>query len=153
MAAESDWLDILETADYNWVGREPPVSEEAVVTLARFAGRDLPDDYVAFLRQQNGGALWHRDVWYLWIGRAGDIPSWSEASSMTPHEIPGSLVLGSNGGGEAIVFDMRKERPDKRYPIVAINFISDGWDDAMPVAPDFCSLLMLRHRLLSSDDE
>jgi hypothetical protein len=72
---------------------------------------------------------------------------------MTPNEIPGSLILGSNGGGEAIVIDMREERPDRRYPIVAINFISDGWDDAMPVAPDFRSLLLLQHSLLSSDDE
>jgi hypothetical protein len=153
MSEESDWLDILETADYKWDRREPPASEEAIATLARFAGRDLPDDYVAFLRRQNGGSLTYDDFWYLGFWRADDIPSWSAAYGMTPNEIPASLILGSNGGGEAIVLDMRKERSDRRYPIVAINFISDGWEDAMPVAPDFRSLLLLRRSLLSSDDE
>jgi hypothetical protein len=148
-----DWLDILETADYKWEVREPPASEEAIAALTRFAGRDLPDDYMAFLRRQNGGALSYDDFWYLWFWRADDIPSWSAAYGMTPNEIPGSLILGSNGGGEAIVLDMRKERSDRRYPIVAINFISDGWEDAMPVASDFRSLLSLRRSLLSSDNE
>src|SRR6185312_17402827 len=112
MGEKSDWLDILEIADYRWEGREPPASEEAIAALARFAGRELPDDYVAFLRCQNGGALTHDDFWYLQLWRADNIPSWSEAYSMTPNEIPGSLILGSNGGGEAIVFDMREERTD-----------------------------------------
>jgi hypothetical protein len=153
MGEESDWLDMLETADYRWDGREPPASEGAIATLAHFAGRELPDDYVAFLRRQNGGALRYDDFCYLWLWRADDIPSWSAAYGMTPNEIPGSLTLGSNGGGEAIVLDVREERPDRRYPVVAINVISDGWDDAMPVATDFRSLLSLRGSLLSSDNE
>jgi hypothetical protein len=153
MGVESDWLDTLETADYEWEGREPPASEVAIAALARFAGRDPPDGYVAFLRRQSGGALSYDDFWYLWFRRAEDIPSSSEAYSMTPDEVPGSLILGSNRGGEAIVLDMRKERSDRRYPIVAINFISDGWEDAMPVASDFRSLLSLRRSLLSSENE
>jgi SMI1 / KNR4 family (SUKH-1) len=151
MGMESDWLDILETADYKWEGREPPASEEAIAALARFARRDLSDDYVAFLRRQNGCALWYRDVWYLWLWRADDIPSWSEAYSMTPNEISGALVLGSDGADEALVMDMREERSDRRYPIYAINYYSVEWELALPVAPDFRSLLLLRHSLLSSD--
>jgi hypothetical protein len=153
MGEESDWLAVLETADYRWDGREPPASEEAIAALARFAGRELPDDYVAFLRRQNGGSLRYHDFWYLWLWRADDIPSWSEAYGMAPNQIPGSLILGSNGGGEAIVIDMREERLDRRCPIVAINFISDGWDDAMPVAPDFRSLMLLRRELLVADED
>jgi len=144
---------MLETADYQWEGHEPPASEAAIAALARFAGRDLPDDYMAFLYRQNGGALWHRDVWYLWLWRAEDIPSWSEAYSMTPNEISCALVLGSDGADEALVMDMREERPDKRYPIYAINYYAVEWELAIPVAPDFRSLLLLRRSLLSSGDE
>jgi hypothetical protein len=69
---------------------------------------------------------------------------------MTPIEVPSSLILGTNGGGEAIVFNRREERLDRRYPGVAVNFInfinftSDGWEDALSVAPDFRSLMLLR---------
>ena len=40
-----------------------------------------------------------------------------------------------------------------RHAVVRNGGISDGWEDAMPVAPDIRSLLLLRHSLLSSDDE
>jgi SMI1 / KNR4 family (SUKH-1) len=153
MTAESDWLDILETADYKWQWREPPASEEAIAALARFAGCDLPDDYVAFLRRYNGGALRCRDVWYLRFWRAEDIPSWSVSYGFIPHEIMGTLVLGDDGADEALVMDMREERPNKRYPIYAINYYSVEWELAIPVAPDVRSLLLLRHSLLSSNDE
>jgi hypothetical protein len=152
MTEELDWLDVLETADYRWEGREPPASEEAIAALAHFAGHELPDDYVTFLRCQNGGALWYRDVWYLQLWRAEDIPSWSAAYGFTPEEITGALVLGSNGGGEALAFDMREERPDRQYPIYAINFITVGWEEVIRVAPDFRSLLLLRYSLLSHDE-
>jgi len=82
MTPESDWLAILETTDHRWERCEPPASEETIAALARFAGRDLPDDYVAFLRRQNGGALWYRDVWYIHFWRAEDIPSWSRRMAL-----------------------------------------------------------------------
>jgi hypothetical protein len=153
MADELDWLDVLETTDYRWVGRERPAPEAAIAALARFAGHDLPDDYVAFLRQQNGGALWYRDTWYIHLWRAEDIPSWSAGYGFTPDEIPGTLVLGDDGADEALVMDVREERSDRRYPIYASNYYSVEWELAIPVAPDFRSLLLLRHSLLSSDDE
>jgi SMI1/KNR4 family protein SUKH-1 len=153
MAVEADWLDILETADYKWDRREPPASEDALAALAQFAGRDLPDDYIAFLRRQNGGALSYRDTWYFHFWRAEDIPSWSAGYGFTPDEIPGTLVFGDDGADEALVMDLREERSDRRYPIYAINYYSVEWKLAVPVAPNFRSLLLLGHSLLSSDDE
>lgn len=70
---------------------------------------------------------------------------------MTPNEFPGALVLGSDGADEALIMDMREERTDRRYPICAINYYSVEWELALPVAPDFRSLLLLRHSLLSSE--
>jgi hypothetical protein len=114
MAEASDWLDMLETADYEWQWREQPASDEAITALARFAGYGLPDDYVAFRRRYNGGALRYRDVWYLRFWRAEDIPSWSAGYGFTPDEIVGTLVIGDDGADEALVMDMRKEHSDRR---------------------------------------
>ncbi len=80
--------------------------------------------------------------------RAADIPTWSAAYSFIPQRIPGAIAIGSDSGSEGIVFDVRPERSDGLYPIYAINFVSIDWDDALLIAPDFRSLLLLRHELL-----
>jgi len=95
----------------------------------------------------------NRDTWYFHFWRAEDIPSWSAGYGFTPDEIPGTLVFGDDGADEALVMDLREERSDRRYPIYAINYYSVEWKLAVPVAPNFRSLLQLGHSLLSSDDE
>ncbi len=143
-----NWMDILEGEDYRWEDRPLPATEQEINALAQFGGRPLPEDYVAFLRRHNGGALWYRDVWYLHLWRATDIPSWSTAYGFRSTQIAGAIVIGSDGGGEAIVLDTRPARADGKYPIYAINFVSIDWKDALLVAPDFRRLLLLRHELL-----
>jgi SMI1/KNR4 family protein SUKH-1 len=145
-----DWLDRLEQADYRWDDCPPPATEEEIAALARCVGRPLPGDYVAFLQRHDGGALWYRDVWYLRLWRAADIPEWSAAYGFGPQCIPGAVAIGSDGGGEGIVLDARPERVDGIYPIYAVNFVSIRWDEALPIAPDFRSLLLLRRELLAS---
>ena len=70
----ADWLEALEGGDYRWEDRPLPAIEQDIAALAAFVGRPLPDDYVAFLRRHDGGSLWYRDVWYIHLWRAGDIP-------------------------------------------------------------------------------
>ncbi len=143
-----DWLDILEGDDYRWEVRPLPASERDIAALAEFVGRPLPEDYVAFLRRHDGGALWYRDVWYIHLWRTTDIPAWSTAYGFTPANIPGAIAIGSDGSGEGLVLDVRLEQGDGNYPIYAINFVSIGWDEALAVATDFRNLLLLRHGLL-----
>ncbi len=144
-----DWLELLDGADYRWDDRPLPAPERDIAALATFVGRPLPDDYVAFLRRHDGGALWYRDVWYLHLWRAGDIPAWSSAYGFTADTIPGAIAIGSDGGGEGLVLDVRPQHADGAYPIYAMNFVSIDWEDALPVAPNFRSLLLLRHGLLN----
>lgn len=143
-----NWLGILEDEDYCWEDRPPPATEQEISALAQFVGRPLPEDYVAFLRRYNGGALWYRDIWYLHLWRAADIPSWSTAYGFRPTKIAGAVAIGSDGGGEGLVFDARPQQKDGDYPIFAINFVSIHWDEALAVAPNFRSLLLLHHEFL-----
>lgn len=144
----AEWLHLLEGGDYRWDDAPPPAAERDIAALIQFVGRPLPDDYVAFLRRHDGGALWYRDIWYLHLWRAADIPSWSAGYGFTPATIPGALVIGSDGGSEGLVLDVRSEQAAGQYPVYAINFVSIDWDAAIAVAPDFRRLLLLRHGLL-----
>ncbi len=143
-----DWLNQLEGPDYRWDDRPPPATDAEIAALTQFVGRPLPVDYAVFLRRYGGGALWYRDLWYLWLWRAADIPTWAAAYGFTPQRVPGTIVIGSDGGGEGIVLDTRPEHADGKYPIYAINFVSIDWEDALLVAPDFRRLLLLRRELL-----
>jgi hypothetical protein len=56
MTAEA-WLERFDDPGYRWDVQQPPANESAIVALAAFAGRPVPADYVAFLRDSEGGAL------------------------------------------------------------------------------------------------
>jgi len=63
----------------------------------------------------------------------------------------GAVHFENNGGGEALVFDMRVERPERAYPIYAINGVSIDGDAAILVAPDFRSLLLSEKELFTPE--
>jgi hypothetical protein len=76
------------------------------------------------------------------------LPSASSGYGFTPERIPGAVALGSDGGGEGIVFDLRPQHPDGYYPIVAVNFVSVNWRETIHIADSFRDLLLLRRPLL-----
>ena len=144
-----DWLSAIQTdPDYQWHSRNPGAAYQQVAQLEQFAGRPLPDDYVAFLKVANGAALSYKDVWYMRVWAADDIPAWSAAYGFTATRVHGALVIGDNGGSEALLFDLRPQHPDKRYPVCALDFVSLDWNDALRVADTFQETLQLRHPLL-----
>lgn len=145
-----EWLTLLETpgSGYVWSAQDPPASEPDLEALTRYVGRPLPIDYSAFLRKWGGGELWYRDEWDLRFWNARDIPAWAQAYGFTPKRMPGAIPFGDNGGGEAIVFDVRPEHPDGHYPIIAVNFTSIDWDATIFIANSFRELLQLRRPIL-----
>ena len=149
---EDSWVARLEEPGYRWVSREPPATDADLAQLSAFMGRPLPDDYIAFLRSSNGGGLWYKDLWYLRLWRAADIPSWSTVYGYTPDAIAGAVAIADNGGGEAIVFDYGPERPDGDYPLYLINFIDIEWDAALPLTADVRSLLLRRTDLFGHEE-
>jgi hypothetical protein len=149
---EDNWVAQLEEPGYRWEWREPPVTDADLALLSAFVGRPLPADYVTFLRSTDGAGLWYKDLLYLRLWRAADIPSWSTAYGFTPDEIAGAAPIADNGGGEAVVFDCRPERPDGAYPLYLINFVTIDWGAAIPLTPDFHSLLLRRTDLFGHEE-
>ena len=142
------WLKLLESSDYGWHARDPAASVSDLKALAAYFERPLPADYAMFMRVWGGAEASYRDLWIIRLWKPVDIPAWSRAYGFTPERIPGAVPFGDSGGGEALVFDTRAEHADGKYLIVAINFVSIAWSEALPVADGFRELLQLRRPLL-----
>lgn len=144
----ADWLALLQAPEYDWHSRNPAASEGDLDTLADYFGRPLPANYAAFLRAWSGAEVSCRGTWRMRLWSARDIPAWSSAYGFTPERMPNAGAFGDNGGGEALVFDLRPERIEGAYPVMAVNFVSISWSEAIPVATSFRELLLLRRPLL-----
>ncbi len=81
-------------------------SEEAIAGAMAALGRDLPSDYLAFMRASNGGEGFVNEN-YLRLWKIEDVCNWSsDYLQHTPFEGTNELLLfGGNGGGEAFGFD------------------------------------------------
>lgn len=97
----------------------------------------LPLDFVSFMFYSNGAE-----------GKIGDnyLVIWDINKIMSNNKdydvetfVPGLLLFGSDGGGEAFGFDYRKEPP----VIVKIPFIGMNWKLAIKVSNNFLEFLML----------
>ena len=102
----------------------------------------LPVDYVEFLKFANGGEgfvgkhyviLWHIE----------DLASMNESYEVQKY-VPGLLIFGSDGGGEAYGFDTRIPQ----WPIVQMPFIGMKWDVAQPMGASFSQFLALLYGIL-----
>lgn len=126
--------DLLET---NW-HRQPPADAAIVQELLIQSELNLPKDYLDYLRFSNGGDgdLGDRVGWCsLWpaeeviqLNRDYEIQQW----------VPGFFCIGSDGGGEAFVFDTRTPAPWKLYKI---PFVCLAEDEAMFVAESFAAFI------------
>jgi hypothetical protein len=150
MAGNYEWLRALERPDYVWKQRHLPATEPEIEALTTFAGRPLPDDYVAFLRTSNGAILRHQEWWEIQFWRTDDIPCWSAVYGFVPASMLGALAFADDRGGEGLVFDLRMVHPDQAYPVLAVNYVTIGWDETLLVAPDVRALLRLDRELFAA---
>lgn len=139
---ENRWLSLLQMPEYQWEYRHKGATDRELEMLEAALGRPLPLDYRAFLKVSNGGGLSHRNLWRLRFWDALNIPGWSRGFGFVPEQMAGAVAFGDDFGEEALVFDMRPEHPDGKYPMVRVNYYALEWNDAIPVAGDFRSLLL-----------
>ncbi len=144
--ASDQWLSTLDGPHYTWDDHGQPATDEEIVVLERFVRRPLPPDYVAFLRMCNGATLWHGDHWFIKIWPSGQIPDVTSGYRFDMR-MPSAIPFASDGGGEALVFDIRPAHPDGRYPILLVNYVTVGWDETIPVASCFRELMLLSDSL------
>lgn len=142
-----DWLRQLDKPGYYWQERNSPASDPEIAALQSFVGRQMPADYVAFLRMTDGAILSYRDEWLLQIWPAWQVPEVCIGYGFTPERIAGGIAIASDGGSEALVYDTRAQHRDSQYPIYLVNYVTIGWREAIYCAPDFRSMLLLRHGL------
>ena len=122
-----------QRSDGDWA-RSMPASEEVIRQLTIKAGIELPSDYIAFLRQSNGGEgeLGVDPGWFQ-IWPAEEVVSNNDGYE-TAEYVPGFFAFGSSGGGEMFAFDLRK---DHRGAVVIIPFIPMKAELAQVVARNF----------------
>lgn len=114
--------------------REPPASKEAIAQLESGAGVELPEDYLAFLRDSNGGEgeLGVQPCWFQ-IWRAEEVITCGRDYQVGEFA-PGFFAFGGNGGGELLAFDTRDNSP---WRVVALPCIGLAAKEAMPVTANF----------------
>jgi hypothetical protein len=114
---------------------------EDIARLIAASGTRLPQDYLAFLRQSNGGE-WPLLVQPLWLilDDAATVADTLCNGTFDRH-FPGLIVIGSNGAGEAVAFDFR---PGHAGEIVNFDMANIALDESIQaLAPSFSALLSL----------
>ena len=73
------------------------------------------------------------DVWLFSMAELSDINS----AAGLPHRLPGLIIIGSDGSREMLALDARSDPS----PVVLIDIVFSGWEDAIWQAPDLASFL------------
>jgi hypothetical protein len=110
-------------------------TDSSIVECEKQLGKSLPREYVEFLKMSNGGEGFLGNS-YVILWRIEDLFTLNRAYEVSKY-IPGLLIFGSNGGGEAYGFDTR----NSQWPIVEVPFVGMDWDLALPRGRSFTHFL------------
>ena|ERR1700733_730512 len=128
-------------SDYDYLlrkfRREPGASEEQIRQASEELGLELPADYMAFMRQCDGGSgIIGAHYVVLWgvEGLAEENREY-EADINTPE----LLLIADDGGGEFFAFDKRITP----WPVVMVSMIGMNLDPYIFKAPTFDAFLRL----------
>jgi hypothetical protein len=113
----------------------PSATDSAIAAGKRELGVDLPPEYREFLKRANGGEGFVGKN-YLILWRVEELASMNQAYQIQEY-IPGLLIFGSSGGGEAYGFDTRTPN----WTIVRVPFVGMEWSLAEPMGATFNGFL------------
>jgi hypothetical protein len=130
----------LIAADREWQGADG-ASPKLIERLRKVMPADLPPEYFHLLAFSNGGEGPLPVEPCNFCLDEGEHAAEQFADKIFDADFPDFFVIGSNGGGDAIAFDMRGAKP---WPIVAFDMTNADLDESVvTVAPDFVSFLDL----------
>lgn len=114
---------------------------EALNRLKTLAPGPLPESYLALLAYSNGGeGPLPLQPYNFVLDPADAVADALEAGSYEEF-FPGFVMIGSNGGGDFVAFDIRTTAP---WPVVSIDMTNIDLDESvMPIAADFDAFLAL----------
>lgn len=119
----------------------PPATSGAIAAFERMTGKELPGDYVDFLKIADGGEGFVGKSYVILWG-VGDLVSLNQGYEVENYA-PGLLIFGSDGGGEAFGFDTRTPE----WPIVQVPFVGMAWELARPISASFTRFLEHLYRV------
>ena len=114
---------------------------EEVSKLRSAAPASLPDSYFDLLAWSNGGeGPLGKQPLYFQLDPV-DVAIGTFSRGLDDEFFSGFLMIGSNGGGEYIAFDVRGSAP---WPIVSLDMTNTNLAESVqPVAEDFDTFLSL----------
>lgn len=103
---------------------ESPANPREIKQLEEWLGYVLPSEYKKFLLQTNGAETPKNvkepdDSVVLWSAK--EVSKLTEAYSYKLY-LPGLIAIGSDGGGESIVFDTSKSKNSEEWPLFRVPF-------------------------------
>lgn len=114
-----------------------PGADERVISFAEtFLGWRFPREYVTFLTQRNGGEGFVGEN-YLLLYAVEDLATVNMGYDVN-ESVPGLLLIGSNGAGEAFGFDVREDE----WRVVMVPFVGMSWRDAVWVGASLDEFLL-----------
>lgn len=121
------------------LNRRPGATDAAIAETEKQLDAKLPAEYVEFLKLTNGGeGFIGKEYMILWS--IEELASMNQSYEVQKY-VPGILIFGSNGGGEAYGFDTRTPQ----WPIVQVPFVGMEWRYARPIGESFSAFLGRLH--------
>jgi hypothetical protein len=116
--------------------RCPGASVAAIAVAEEKLSKRLPADYLEFIKTANGAEGFIGQSAYMILWAIEELDPMNRAYETQDHA-PGLLIFGSNGGGEAYGFDIRRSD----WPVVQIPFVGMNWNSASQIGESFSVFL------------
>lgn len=116
-------------------------SADAIAALKSVAPVALPESYYALLSFSNGGEgpLAVQPLWFCLY--PAEEAAQIERDGIFREFFEGLFVIGGNGGGEALAFDLRETEP---YPLVTFDMTNINLSESVrPIATSFDAAMEL----------
>lgn len=121
--------------------KHPGASTEALAALRNTVGVGLPDEYFDLLAFSNGGEGPLPVPPYNFCLDSAEDAARLKREKTYDESFPGFFVIGGNGSGEYIAFDLRGSEPRR---VVALDMTNIDLDESVqPIAPNFSAFLTL----------
>ena len=108
-----------------------PAQDSDIKSVENFLGRELPSEYVDFLRRNDGGEGFIFEN-YLILWRVSELLEFNRNYEVEKYA-SGLFLFGSDGGGEGYGFDMRGQE----LVVVTVPFVGMSLRYARVVAASF----------------
>lgn len=118
------------------LSRRPAATGVLIERTGEQLGARLPGEYIDFLKLTNGAEGFVGPNSYVMLWCVEELAELNQSYEVQNY-VPGLLLFGSDGGGEAYGFDMR----NPGWPIVQVPFIGMAWDVAQPIGSSFVEFL------------